>query len=101
MAIIWFVKQGQIQVGPSAAEKSLDWCVKNLGLSADDWIANLEQSNLIMGQNRNPGLTPYGGFRHVIVGVDDDDHVDRNDWKKGFYLLKKDAVQVRKILEER
>jgi hypothetical protein len=89
MATIWFLEEGPIQ-GPPAAEKSLGWCVKNLGLRADDWIAP---------QNSKPELAAYRGFCYVVVQVSDADLTDTKNWKTGFYLLEKDATRVRKILQ--
>lgn len=92
MATIRFLHEGPIQVGPSAAEKSLGWCMKHLGLRADDWIAGL---------NSNPELAPYRGFRYAVVQVGDADVQNKKAWKTGFYLLEKDAAQVEKILDEK
>jgi hypothetical protein len=99
MATIWYLKEGVRQVGPSAAEKSLDWFVRNLDLRIDNWIAGLETKNLTVGDKSNPELAPYRGFRYAVIEVSDADLQNRNDWKTGFYLLKKDATQVRKILD--
>lgn len=102
MATIWFLKEGEIQVGPPKGEKPLDWCVENLGLQPDNWITDLATKNLTIGEKSKAGLGPYRGFRFVIIQVDDDDlsTVSAKNWKPGFHLLEMDATEARKILEK-
>ena len=95
MATIWFLQEGKIQKGPPIAIKPLDWCVINLGLRPDNWIA---EKNLAVGEKSATGRGPYRGFRFVLVEVSQDDL--RTGWKTGFHLLDTDATEVRKVLAE-
>ena len=95
MATIWFLQEGEIQKGPPIATKPLDWCVINLGLRPDSWIA---KKNLTVGEKSETGRGPYRGFRFVLVEVNQDDL--RIGWKTGFHLLDRDATEVRKGLAE-
>ncbi len=102
MATIWFLKEGEAQVGPPTAEKPLDWCVKHLGLRPDNWLTDLATKNLTVGEKSKAGLGPYRGFRFVIVEVDQDDlsASSSKDWKTGFHLIDMDATEARKVLEK-
>jgi len=95
MATIWFLQEGEIQKGPSIATKPLDWCVINLGLRPDNWIA---KKNLAVGEKSETGRGPHRGFRFVLVEVNQDDL--RTGWKTGYHLLDTDATEVRKVLAE-
>ena len=86
MATVWFAKEGEIQVGFPIAEKPVAWCVENLGLRPESWIASLKQYNLTIGQK-----TKLGEFkepRFVVVELEEEDlHGADKAWKLGFYLL--------------
>ena len=101
MATIWFLKEGKIQTGPSAAEKPTQWCEKSLGLRPDNWIADLATHNLTIGEKSKTGSEPYRGYRFVVVEVKDEDlkNLTGNGWKAGFHLLEKNATEVRDILD--
>ncbi len=96
---IWFVKEGEIQVGSPIAEKPLDWCVETLGLRQDNWIAPLERKNLTIGEKKVLG--EYGPFRFVVIEITEDDlrAISDKAWQPGFYLLDMDVVEVKRILE--
>jgi hypothetical protein len=103
MATIWFLKEGEIQSGPPIEEKSLDWCIKNLGLRSDNWLTDLPTKNLTVGEKSKTGLGPYRGFRFVLVEVDQDDLGTSSiteEWKTGFRLLNMDATEARIVLEQ-
>jgi len=102
MATIWFLKEGETQVGAAAGEKPLDWCIKHLGLRQDNWIADLATIDLTIGKKSKAGLGPYRGFRFVIVEVDQDDlsASSSKNWKTGFHLIDMDATEARKVLEK-
>jgi len=98
MAIIWFLKEGEIQVGPPKAEKPLEWCVQNLDLQPENWLAPLEQKNITIGQKTKLG--EYRSFRFVLIEVNDNDLRGADQtWKQGFHLLDMDAQTARPILE--
>jgi|GEM_PF-3596316 len=101
MAIIWFVKSGEIQEGFPAGSESLHWFVENLGMRRDDRIIGLETRNPKIGEKEDPRRSPLGGFRHAVVAVNDADLAENKNWKPGFYLLEKSATQVIEILEEK
>ena len=97
MATIWFCREGEIQVGPPIAQRSIDWCVKNLGLQASNWMAGPKQTHLVIGQ-KSP-LGALGEYRFVVVEIDDDD-VDAGvkGWKMGYYLLEIEPRDARRII---
>ena len=101
MAIIWFVKSGEIQKGFPAGSESLEWCVENLAMRRGDWITGVETRNPKIGEKEDPRRAPHGGFRHVVVEVNDADLARNKNWKSGFYLLEKSTTQVIEIIEEK
>jgi hypothetical protein len=100
MAQIWFVKSGESPTkgdGPYA-ERSLEWCVNNLGLRQADWKTPLGSPPEI-GDS-----TPLNAFRapqHVVVQVENEDITDLSGkgWKSGFYLPQISMDQVKKRLQ--
>ena len=97
MATIWFVKEGEIQVGPPIAQRSVDWCVENLGLQASNWITGPKRTHLVIGQKMPLGA--LGEYRFVVVEIDADD-VDAGvkGWKMGYYLLEIAPRDARRII---
>jgi hypothetical protein len=95
MASIWFVKEGEPQSGDSIAQKPIDWCVKNLGLKPDNWIAGLEERNLTIGQKTATGAV--ADYRFVIVKIDD--VAGAKGWKPGFYLLDVEPRNARRVID--
>lgn len=55
MATIWFLKEGEIQQGPLAAEMSVQWYEKSLAFRSDNWIANLATSTYTIGEKSKMG----------------------------------------------
>jgi len=98
MASIWFVKEGEIQKGYPIAQKPVGWCVKNLGLPSDNWIAGLGQTSLTIGQKTILGV--YGDYPFVVVEIDDDDvRAGAQSWKTGFYLLEINPRDARRVID--
>lgn len=106
MAIVYFVRDGEPQVGSAVAEKPLAWCVENLDLRQEMWIASLETPNLTIRET-----TGFFGVRQfvarsvstgevwacpskasrpftIVVGAIDKPEFDGNNvaWKLGFYV---------------
>jgi hypothetical protein len=95
MATTWF-----LQRGPHAAEKPIDWCVNNLGLMPENWIAPLGQKHLTVDE-KDPKLGPHRHIRFVIIVITADDLRDKSaeDWKPGLYLLDIPLREARQILQ--
>ena len=87
MATIWYMKEGEIQRGSAAGERSIDWCVEQVGLKESNWIAGLETRNLTIGE-KTP-MSDYRGNRFVVVEINDSGRKDSSgkSWATGYYLL--------------
>src|ERR1044071_7001808 len=98
MATIWFVNEAEVQHGPSAADKPLDWCVSELGLRPENWVTDLATTNLTLGEKTNPEPC-HRGSRFVLVQIGDEDLAGSDGWKTGFHLLDMEAATARNLLE--
>ncbi len=98
MATIWFVKEGEIQKGPSIAERSIDWCINKLGLKESDWIADLSTRKLTIG-SKTP-ISSYRGYRFVVIEIKDPGHQHSSgkSWATGYYIIDKEPAEVQQIL---
>jgi hypothetical protein len=98
MATIWFTKEGETQIGPSIAERSIDWCVEKLGLKESDRIADLKTRKLTIG-SKTP-MSNYRGNRFVIIEINDASRQDSSgrSWNTGYYLIDKEPAEVYRIL---
>lgn len=95
MAKIWLLKSGDSN-GQLAAEKSLNFCYATLGLRLRD---RLEQQTLVIGTKEDPRTAPSLGLHHAVVEITEDDLTPGElGWQPGYYLLDKDAAEVRKLL---
>jgi len=81
MAKIWFVKDGMTGQGDPVSEKPLAWCIRNLGLTSQDWKADLD-SGFTVGDKTD--LSPYSNSRWVVIQVDEDEAGSK--WKTGYYF---------------
>lgn len=96
MAKIWLVKSGE-SGGKLATEKPLGFCCATLGLRLEDWVGPRAQT---IGSKEDPHKAPSLGLRYTMVEVTQDDVTpDQSEWQPGYYLLDKDATEVRKLLE--
>lgn len=95
MANLWFLKSGEKQSGDPVV-KSLDWCIDNLELNPSQRFEKVEGSPLLIGEKEDPHKAPALGLRFAIVQLFPEDV--KGGWKTGFYLLEKNATEVRKIL---
>ena len=103
MAKIWMHKSGEAQRGERADDRPLNFCIDELQLRQDDWIAPLDKKDpLIIGEKEDPTRTPFRGLRFVVVEINNDDLSCKSpDWRTGYYLLKSlDATQASKILQQ-
>jgi hypothetical protein len=98
MARIWFLKEGAQQRGEAQTEKSLDWCVKELGLQKSHWDESLQQRPLIIGQPSQ--LSAVREYRFVVVTLDESDVSGEaaEGWKPGACLIDMTPDEVRPIL---
>ena len=100
MAQIWFVKSGESPTKGDEpyAERSLEWCVDNLGLRQADWIKPLGDLPKI-GDSTH--LDAYRDPQYVVVKVENEEINDLSakGWKSGFYLPKISIDQVKKRLQ--
>ena len=87
MATIWYTKEGEIQRGPEAGKKSINWCVSNLGLKERDRIADLDVRNLKIDEKTS--MSDIRGKRFVVIEINNSDRTDA--WGKscetGYYLI--------------
>lgn len=87
MAKIWFVKEGLTGQGDPVAEKTLNWCVQNLGLKPTDWKSSLN-SPLTLGQRT--ALSEYSNLRFVVISLEENEATI--DWKAGYYFSSSIAI---------
>jgi hypothetical protein len=80
--------------GKLAAEKPLEFCYASLGLRLRH---RLDHQPLVIGTKEDPQTAPSLGLRFAVVEVTEDDP-DQQGWQIGYYLLDKDATEVRKLL---
>lgn len=102
MAIIWFLKEGEVQGAFPIAEKSLDWCVKTIGLRPENWRADVATKKLTIAQQTRTHPGTQRPFGYVIVEIGEDDLAKNSvskEWKQGFHLLDSDEIEPGKILE--
>jgi hypothetical protein len=98
MPSIWFAKEGKVQAGDPIAQKPVDWCVKNLGLQPGNWIADLGQTNLTIGEKTPLGT--FADYRFVVVEIDNDDvRAGAKGWNTGFYLLEMNPRDARRVID--
>ncbi len=101
MATIWYLKEGEIQRGPSIAERSIDWCVDILGLKESDLMTGLETRGLTIGE-KTP-MSDYRGNRYVVIEINDAARQDSSGklWETGYYLIEdKDPGDVQSLLNK-
>ena len=98
MAIVWFVKEGDVQVSFPIARKPLQWCIDNIGLRPDNWRSDLTSGNLTVSER--DATANYQQFGYVVVEVDQEDLATSsmsNQWRQGFHLLDSNEIEAGKI----
>jgi hypothetical protein len=100
MAKIWFVAEGIPPTGDPAGAKPLEWCVDELGLGRDLWLASRKE-RLILGRaakDSSASILP----RYVVVEVEDQEITvsSGKGWRSGYYLVPMLVEAVRTRLKE-
>lgn len=100
MAKIWFVKEGdQPTLGGPVAEKSLQWCIENLGLQRSHWKRPPDHGIKI--KSDRPDLDAFREPSIVVVEAQDNDVLNSPGWKAGYYVVISLSVQeAKKRLEK-
>jgi hypothetical protein len=70
MAKIWLLREGVPLQGNPLAEKSLPWCVDELGLRRGYRLATPRET-LIIGRASASDLSPFGHRRYVVIELED------------------------------
>lgn len=100
MAKIWFVREGaKPTFGDPVGEKSLEWCVDNLGLSQSDWKAPFESPPLL---GESTSLDPFKSPGYVIIEIENQDITSSfgKGWRTGFYKSPLSVKQARERLHK-
>lgn len=88
MAKIWLLREGVPLQGNPLAEKSLPWCVDELGLRRGYRLATPRET-LMIGRASTSDLSPFGHRRYVVIELEDPETTAyaRECWRNGYYLV--------------
>jgi hypothetical protein len=96
MAKIWLLDESAPPKGTVAADKSLQWCVDELGLHRDLWVGS-QGEPLLLGWIAHLGMNKG---KYAVAEVEEGETAAPpvKGWRSGYYLLAIGAAAVKRRL---